>query len=157
VQQIDQPLKLYGDPDNHFVAGFLGSPAMNFLHGKIKDSSEGVVFKENEGGVVECTVNHVPGLKAYVGKEVILGIRPENIEYVVDGAAPVGYRFQALVDLVEPMGAETNFYLQTGAHTLICRSVADMHHSDADGHRLRFEMNTENMQFFDMETTNRIR
>lgn len=159
VQQIDQPLTLYDEPDNLFVAGFLGSPPMNFVNGTIKDASDGVVFREQQGGVIECPIAHVPGLKAYSGKDVILGIRPEKLDYLGDDeeVAFDGYSFKALVDLVEPMGAETNFYLQTGAHTLICRSVASVDHRQADGHRFMFGMRTETIQFFDPATSNRIR
>ncbi len=156
VQQIDKPLKIYDEPDNLFVAGFLGSPPMNFVRGKLKDTPEGVFFKESGSGTITCPITHIPGLKSYVGKEVILGIRPENIAYVVGPSKPSGYRFQALVDFVEPMGAETYFYLQTGGHMIICRSPASVDHREADGHRMQFEINLEMIKAFDAETTNRI-
>jgi multiple sugar transport system ATP-binding protein len=156
VQQVDEPLKVYDEPANLFVAGFLGSPPMNFLRGILKDGPRGVLFKESANGTINCPITHIPGLKAYVGKEVVLGIRPENISYVADSSKPCGYRFQALVDFVEPMGAETYFYLQTGAHMVICRSQASVDHSAADGHRMQFEFKTESVRVFDAETTNRI-
>lgn len=130
---------------------------MNFLHGRLKEAGSAMVFKESNGGVIECPVTNVSGLKAYAGKDVVMGIRPEKIECVAPGSAQVAYRFQAVVDLVEPTGAETNFHLQTGAHTIICRSASAVDHSEADGHRFLFELDPANIQFFDMETTNRIR
>ena len=156
VQQIDEPLRLYDEPGNLFVAGFLGSPPMNFLRGKIKDAPDGFLFKENGGGTINCPIRHIPGLKAYAGREVVMGIRPESITYLADPSKPTGYRFQALVDVVEPMGAETNFYLQTGAHMVICRSQASVDHRQADGHRMHFEINPEMIKMFDPETSNRI-
>src|SRR5438067_6112614 len=56
AQQTDAPLTVYQKPANPFVAGFLGSPPMNFIRGKLKDSPEGIVFKESEGGVIECKI-----------------------------------------------------------------------------------------------------
>jgi multiple sugar transport system ATP-binding protein len=156
VQQIDEPLTLYDEPANLFVAGFLGSPSMNFLRGKLKDAPQGVLFKEEGGGTINCPITHIPGLKSYVGKEVVLGIRPENISYVAGPSKQQGYRFQALVDFVEPMGAETYFYLQTGGHMVICRSQASVDHHEADGHRMQFEVDSDTLKVFDAETTNRI-
>jgi multiple sugar transport system ATP-binding protein len=156
VQQIDAPLALYNEPKNLFVAGFLGSPPMNFVTGKLKSApGDAVIFKESGDGVIEVKLNARPAAKAYVGKEVVLGIRPESIEVVKGPEKEPGSRFQAVVDLIEPMGAETNFYLQTGAHTVTCRSEALVDHREA-GHRLQFDMNTAKAHLFDPETTNRI-
>ncbi len=155
VQQIDAPLKLYNHPVNLFVAGFLGSPPMNFITGKLKDAPDGVIFKEISGGVIECKFTDKPAAKEFVGKDVVLGIRPENLEVITDTNRPVVCRFQAIVDIVEPMGAETNIYLQTGAHTAISRTETAIDHSEV-GHRLQFEINTAKAHLFDPVTTQRI-
>ncbi len=118
VQQIDTPLNLYNQPKNLFVAGFLGSPPMNFIRGKLKDAPDGVIFKET-GGVIECKIPNRPAAKLFAGKEIVLGIRPESLRLAKSAEPPCGARFQAVVDVVEPMGAETNLYLQTGEHTVI--------------------------------------
>lgn len=157
VQQIDAPLKLYHEPVNLFVASFLGSPAMNFIHGKLKAEGDGVVFHERGDGVIKVPFKNRPELKDYSGKDIVLGIRPEEIEYLDETIRPVGCRFQALVDLVEPMGAETNYYLQTGEHSLICRSMMAQEHRQADGHRMQFELDPAKAHLFDPETTLRIR
>jgi multiple sugar transport system ATP-binding protein len=164
VQQIDAPLKLYHEPTNLFVAGFLGSPPMNFIHGKLSADNEGnFVFKENDG-VISCrfAAQERPVLQGYAGQEVVLGVRPEDIAFRPDEASgstprraqPDG-RFQAIVDLVEPMGSETNFYLQTGNHTVISRSQAAVDQSEV-GHRLRFAIDLVKTHFFDPVTTRRI-
>jgi len=155
IQQIDTPLALYHKPANLFVAGFLGSPPMNFINGKLKDAPDGVIFKEMEGGVLECKFTGNAAARAFAGKDVVLGVRPEDIELVQDTARPSACRFQAVVDIVEPMGAETNFYLQTGAHTVVCRSEASVDHSEV-GHRLQFEMTVSKAHLFDPVTTDRI-
>ena len=155
VQQIDTPLNLYANPANLFVAGFLGSPAMNFVTGQLKSTSAGLLFKENDGGTVEVKVTARPALEPYVGKEVVLGVRPEDLEYVKGVDKPRGNRFQGVVDVIEPLGSETYFYVQTGAHMVVSRSEAKMDHRDA-GHRLQFEINLDKVHFFDPETTQRI-
>ena len=155
VQQIDAPLKLYNHPANLFVAGFLGSPPMNFLRGKLKDAKDGVIFKESNGGVVECKFTDRPEAKAFIGKEVVMGVRAEALQLITDQNRPVKERFQAVAEIVEPMGAETYVYLQTGAHTLICRSEGSVDH-DLAGHRLQFEINTAAAHLFDPVSTQRI-
>jgi multiple sugar transport system ATP-binding protein len=158
VQQNDAPLVLYNEPVNLFVAGFLGSPPMNFVNGKIKQDRDALVFSEMEGGTLEVRfpASERPGAKEFAGKDVIMGIRPEDLE-VAQFAKPEnnGASFPAIIDIVEPMGAETNLYLQTGAHTLVCRSQGSFDHREA-GHRLQFQMNVKKVHLFDPTSTSRI-
>ena len=155
IQQIDSPLPLYQQPANLFVAGFLGSPPMNFIRGKLKESAAGLVFKESDGGVIECRLGNRPAAAAYAGREVLLGLRPEDLNVVQNVEKPTGCRFQAVVDIIEMTGAETNIYLQTGAHTLISRSENHVDHGEI-GHRLQCEIKVEKTHLFDPETTLRI-
>ena len=82
VQQNDTPLTLYNAPVNLFVAGFLGSPPMNILHGTLKQERDALVFNEMEGGTIQVrlAVADRPGAREFVGKPMLLGIRPEDIE-----------------------------------------------------------------------------
>ena len=157
LQQIAPPLELYHAPKNLFVAGFLGSPPMNFVHGTLVRDGNTLVFKENEGGVVRCSIRDKtsPAYQAFVGKEVILGIRPEDIRIDQEPPGVDEAGFQAVVDIIEPMGSETNFYLQTGRHTLICRSSMTTDHRDT-GRRLSFVMNLSHTHLFDPATTERL-
>jgi len=155
IQQTEAPLKLYNEPKNLFVAGFLGSPPMNFIKGSIKSEKGHLIFKEMEGGAVELNLGNRPALAPYVGKEVTLGVRPEDCDLVPAGKPLSDNSFQAVVDIVEPMGAETYFYLQTGNHTVISRSHAAVDQREA-GHRLQFEINAERAHVFDPVTTARI-
>jgi multiple sugar transport system ATP-binding protein len=154
IQQVDAPLALYHNPKNLFVAGFLGSPPMNFLKGTLKAKDGEMVFKETNGVVEVPFGKRVPDA-GRAGSEVILGIRPEDCE-VVPGTVPTGVTaFQAVVDLVEPMGAESYFYLQTGAATMISRSRVEVDHGMI-GHRLRFHVNDAKALLFDPTTSERI-
>ncbi len=155
IQQMDAPLKLYNEPVNLFVAGFLGSPPMNFINGKLRASGGALVFKEIDGGTIELKFTNRPEFAPFAGQDVVLGIRPEDVEFVQGVEKPRGTRFQAVVDIIEPMGAETYLYAQSGAHTIISRSSASLDHSET-GHRLQFEINPEKAHVFDPVTTLRI-
>ena len=90
-----------------------------------------------------------PAARDLVGKPMLLGIRPEDIELAqFSSSDETTGSFPAIVDIVEPMGAETNLYLQTGAHTVVCRSQRALDHREA-GHRLQFEMNLKKAHLFD--------
>jgi len=156
VQQTDTPLKLYNEPDNLFVAGFLGSPPMNFINGELKQDRDTVVFKEMQGGTIEVRFKDRPRAREVFGKPMLLGIRPEDIELAqFSNTGNAAASFPAIVDIVEPMGAETNLYLQTGAHTVVCRSQRALDHRET-GHRLQFELNASKAHLFDPATTSRV-
>lgn len=159
VQQNDTPVALYNDPANLFVAGFLGNPPMNFVNGTLKEERDSLLFCESEGGTVEVRfkLEQCPAGRELAGRPLLLGIRPEDIE--VAQSSREGEKsaagFPAIVDIVEPRGGETNLHLQTGAHTIVCRSQRQFDQREA-GHRLRFEMNLGKAHFFDPVTTRRI-
>jgi len=155
IQQVAPPLELYNQPVNLFVAGFLGSPPMNFLRGVLSGEASKVSFKEQEGGAVRILLGDRPSAAPYIGKEVVLGVRPEDCDMLPADKTPSPTTFQAVVEIVEPMGAETFFYLQTGSNTMISRSHAEVDQREA-GHRLRFEINTAKVHLFDPDTSLRI-
>jgi multiple sugar transport system ATP-binding protein len=109
VEQIGAPLDLYDKPDNTFVAGFIGSPAMNFLPGTVEVGNGATTFRADSGLVLP--IGAVGDGRA--GERLILGMRPEHIKVTPDGA-PV----EVLV--VEPMGSETQVVVKTGGHELVC-------------------------------------
>jgi len=154
IQQIDVPMKLYREPANMFVAGFLGSPPMNFIKGTLRKDGDHLCFKEAQGGAIEVQLGSRLVAQSYPGREVVMGIRPEHCVLIPSGKPTAG-SFQALVDLVEPMGPETYFHLQTGAHTLVSRTQGDSGQEYA-GHRQRFAIAADEAHLFDPATTLRI-
>src|SRR5438874_2055152 len=156
VQQIAGPLELYRHPANLFVAGFIGAPPMNFINGELKQERDASVFKEMQGGTIQVRFANRPQAREFFGKPMLLGIRPEDIEVAqLSKTGNTTASFPAIVDIVEPMGAETNLYLQTGAHTVVCRSQRALDHRET-GHRLQFELNVDNTHLVDAATATRI-
>jgi multiple sugar transport system ATP-binding protein len=155
IQQIDKPLNIYHEPVNLFVAGFLGSPPMNFIYGVLRAKNNALVFEENQGGPIKLTFTDRPAAKAFVDKEIILGVRPEDVDLVTTETKPTSDSFQSVADIIEPMGAETNIYLQSGVHTAICRTQTTVDSREV-GHRMRFTINTAKAHLFDPVSTNRI-
>ena len=155
VQQIDEPLKLYREPHNLFVAGFLGNPPMNFIHGKVEIKNDHCLFSEENQGTLRLDLGVRPSATPFQGKEVILGLRPECFEFVSAEKLTAPNTFPAVVDIVEPMGSETNLYLNTGAHTITCRTHAHLGH-DQTGRRLYFQAQADQLHLFDPASTLRI-
>lgn len=152
VQQADAPLHLYHNPNNQFVASFLGSPQMNFVNGTLEKNGSNIVFKEHGNGTVLLELGaDREGLEAHIGKEVSCGFRPEDCECVTSEEKKIPNVFQAVVELVEPMGAETYLYLTTGEHTVISRSHYSFDQSQS-GRRMRFGVTIDKVHLFDKET-----
>jgi multiple sugar transport system ATP-binding protein len=155
VQQVASPLEIYNQPANLFVAGFLGSPPMNFLKGSVRSENKTFVFRETNGPVV-VDFGALPEAASLAGKEATLGIRPEHCTHIAEGGS-VGTagQFEAVVDFVEPMGAETFLYVNTGAHSLVSRIHETISRAES-GHRLRFQIDPRRAHLFDNETGQRI-
>ena len=151
VQQIGSPLYLYNHPINKFVAGFIGSPPMNFV--KVKIIEKGGKILADEGSFeVEPTKEQIESLKAYIGKEVYFGIRPEDMDFVKSPAST--NNMQMKVSIIEPLGAETHLYLATKTQQLIARTSPD--NTFRIGDSVNFVPNMEKSKFFDMETEQNI-
>jgi multiple sugar transport system ATP-binding protein len=155
VQQDGTLPEVHDRPANLFVAGFLGSPRMNFIKGTLKAAGDGVLFRETGGGVIEVALPQHAGARAFAGREVMLGIRPADIPLFKAEGKPTGGRLQALADFIEPAGAETTVRIQTGAHILICRRAGHIGHEE-QGRRIQFEINAAKAHLFDPETGRRI-
>lgn len=153
IQQAASPEVLYNSPQNLFVAGFIGSPTMNFINGTLSESNGAVRFR-SEGLDVE-----VPGGKAqllkskgYIGKEVIMGVRPEDIheEPVFMEASP-NTIFTSHVDVTENLGHEMLLYLSgVGSDTVIAR--VDGRSNTREGSSVRLAIDMNKIHIFDKES-----
>ncbi len=145
IQQIGDPLTLYNNPVNRFVAGFIGSPPMNFMAVKVSEEGGGLVIDEGNFKLnVDSSVADY--LKPYVGKEVIFGVRPEDLTYDQSAAAAI----KTSVQVVEPLGAEIHVYVDTGSHVIIARTPPT--HVFEVGEEAKFIPSWDRVRFFDVET-----
>jgi len=151
VQQINTPLNLYHHPVNKFVAGFIGSPAMNFMEGTISKNKE-LIFTENSTGVVlKLLKEHQTKLKPYLGKEVWLGIRPEHI-FDAKQIRGINYsRCKAKIEVVEPMGNEIFIYFNTGSGKQYVSRIIATEEPKA-GKDMDLALNMAKAHFFNKET-----
>jgi len=147
IQQIGTPLKLYNTPINKFVAGFMGSPPMNFLSAKITEEGGHIVLKD-AGVTIIPGADYDEGLKPYVGKEVAFGIRAEDMEIVAK--ADSKNDIKANVDVIEPLGAETHVYVTTDQNQLIVRVPPE--NSLKVGDEVHLKCSLGKLHFFDPET-----
>src|SRR5947199_2620115 len=119
LQQVDTPQVLYDQPVNEFVAGFIGSPSINLVESQLVSSNGQleVSLGEHKLAVDDQLVRNRSGLADYVGKKVILGIRPEDFEDTrIEPDAPPDRRLKVTADLTEPLGSEVLVHFSTEAH-----------------------------------------
>jgi multiple sugar transport system ATP-binding protein len=145
VQQVGEPLQLYGKPANRFVAGFIGSPAMNFVPMTISDSA-GVLWADAEGLRLKVPPQMGARVRAHAGKRMILGVRPEAL-HPANGADPADYSFATAVDVVEPLGNEILVNFRAGGAPMVARvdpAVQVKAHQS-----IRLALDPERVHFFD--------
>jgi multiple sugar transport system ATP-binding protein len=135
--QVDTPQVLYDRPTNEFVAGFIGSPAINLVEAQLEQTNGGycVAFGEHRLTVDENLARNRAGLKDYVGKSVILGIRPEDFEDAsLESRVPDDRRMRVEVDLTEPLGADVLLYFGTSATGVVPSAASADVGEDASVH-----------------------
>lgn len=154
IQQIADPITLYDKPVNKFVAGFIGSPPMNFIRGAIVKKEE--KFYLNEGRFrVKIIDSMIKNLTPYLDKDVIFGIRPEDIYdklFVTD--APPENTIKATCEVIEPMGSEAYLYINTGKSSLIAKVGG--HARPAINQDMDLVLDMSKVHFFDKDTDNTI-
>jgi len=150
VQQVDKPMNLYNFPTNKFVAGFIGSPAMNFIEGKIIDSN-GLKFESvNKKLIISLTVQQTNLLKSHAQKKIWLGIRPEDIHDINDESLKINYHeFEIMLELVEPMGNEAHLFFVID--NVQCISRIPARDIPKTGTSRKLKINIEKLHFFDFE------
>jgi multiple sugar transport system ATP-binding protein len=153
LQQIDSPSRLYSYPDNIFVAGFIGSPSMNFFNGKVVEEGEDLKIQTNTF-TIPAPKDRTHLLKAYVGKEVTLGVRPEDIHhasYTPAGITPA--EIECIVDVIELMGNEKIVYLSfDGQAESSFLARIDPRSDVILGGKTKVAINLDNIHLFDAET-----
>ncbi|CAN5159626.1 ABC transporter ATP-binding protein [soil metagenome] len=179
LMQVDAPQTLYDRPDNLFVAGFIGSPAMNLVEGTMTDDG-GLAVKVGSRSlrVSDATIDAYPKVRDYAGKSVAVGMRPEDFSRP-DGSVPDDRKLSAKVSLVEALGSEILVHFETDAKTIVSedlREAVDDEEAFAEleqraakggatftarfepgappklGQDIEVEFKTEKLHFFDLES-----
>jgi multiple sugar transport system ATP-binding protein len=148
VQQVGDPMTLYNEPANRFVAGFIGSPAMNFANVRITGENGGV-WAEGDGIRLKVPGHMSNRLGGHAGKAVTLGIRPEDMR-VARESDPAELNLGAVVEVVERLGSEILLDVAVGPVTMVASveptNTAKVHE------KLQLAVNPERLHFFDSES-----
>jgi len=150
IQQVDTPQNLYNKPINIFVAGFISSPPMNFIHAVVRRELA-TYFIEFEGYTVRLPAKEDIGkLEGYLDKRVVVGIRPEHIIADPEKLPETWDCISADVDVTEMMGAETYIHMKCGKFPITARVSAET--SAAPGDAIKVALNLHKIHLFDIET-----
>ncbi len=155
LMQLDTPQNLYDYPDNLFVAGFIGSPAMNFFEAKLKQEGSDL-FVDSGAFSVKIPDSRKGAYEGYVGKDVVFGLRPEDIhdpKYEAPGI--VAEQVEGAVEVTELMGNEIFVFFKSGDHDYVGR--IDPRTDFKMGDNIRATFNMANMHIFDKETEQSVR
>jgi multiple sugar transport system ATP-binding protein len=167
LQQVDTPQKLYDNPDNIFVAAFIGSPAQNLYDAALTEGARSIKLGSQEVPLPEAVRVKRPGLAAYAGKDVVVGMRPEHLPAAKPG--DTGPTLVGKVDLIEALGSEQVVHFTIDANRVIAEGAVDKDEADAVGEgegvarveakipvkvgdMMTFGIDIEDMQFFDPKT-----
>ena len=128
LQQVAPPQELYDDPVNMFVGGFIGSPAMNMLEARIERRNGGLAAVLGDTVLVldDETLSRRPGLAAYVGREVVMGIRPEDLDDAALADGDTGPRLEGRVQLREALGSEVLVHFTVSARQAVTDDMREL-------------------------------
>jgi multiple sugar transport system ATP-binding protein len=184
LQQVDRPQVLYERPVNLFVAGFIGSPSMNLVDAQLvaRNDRLSVVFGPHELEVADALYAERPGLRGHAGRNIALGIRPEDITALAGDDVPNERRLDVTIDIREDMGSEVLLHFAVDAPPVVAEARKDVlggealaaaeaqthHHGSPfvarvargtkahEGERARLMVDTTRLHFFEPETGNAI-
>jgi multiple sugar transport system ATP-binding protein len=167
LQQVDTPQNLYDNPDNIFVAAFIGSPAQNLYDAVVGEGARSVKLGSQSVMLPDAVAVKRPALRSYVGKDVVIGMRPEHLR----AASPdiTGPKLVGDVELIEALGSELVVHFTIDAHRVIAEGALDKDEAAAMqsgegvarveaktpvkvGDKMTFSVDVEDMQFFDTQT-----
>ena len=151
IEQAGTPDEVYHRPRTRFVAGFMGSPAMNFLDCQLTEADGRTVARLADGPALPLPAEQAERLRGHTGRKLVAGLRPENIREAAghDGAGS-GVPHDVAVDIVEPLGRETIVYFRLGDATLCARVGTEVH--PRAGERTSLVFHPDRLHLIDPET-----
>jgi multiple sugar transport system ATP-binding protein len=144
IEQVGSPLELYDTPANVFVAGFIGSPAINLIEGRIRSAGSRSVLTLDDGAELPLPS---PGPSHADDTRVVCGIRPEHIRFGTEGT-------RAVIDLIEPTGSDTQVHLRLGSTRLV--GLSRLRLSEREGASVRIGFDPAGLHFFSCQTGQRL-
>jgi multiple sugar transport system ATP-binding protein len=151
IQQLDSPMTIYNKPKNRYVAGFIGSPGMNFLKSEIEGAGAKAVLKL---GAAKINLKDYTPLAPLMPKQVEFGVRPEHIRINAGAEAGLSDSFNAVVDIVEPMGSDSLVWLNLGGQNLSARVESSEQYRPGEKVKIRFRVGLASL--FDEATGDRL-
>jgi multiple sugar transport system ATP-binding protein len=148
IQQIGEPLELYNQPANRFVAGFIGSPGMNFATVKVA-AENGALWAASPGIRIKVPRELTDRVGRHAGEEVTLGVRPEDLR-IASGGDPTELNVEAVVEVVERLGSEILLDVRVGSGTMVAAVEPTTRARVHD--QLQLALNPERLHFFDNRT-----
>jgi len=148
VQQVGEPMEIYSRPQNRFVAGFIGSPAMNFIPATLAEQN-GSLYAEASGLKFKVPADRAARLGAYKGQAITFGIRPEDLR-VGSTADSSDQAFDAVVDVVEPLGSEILLDVTVAGQSVVARVEPGVRARPHE--KIRMVFVPERIHFFDTKT-----
>lgn len=155
IQQVDTPTEIYNHPANMFVAGFIGSPQMNFLYGDVKEEN-GNIIVEVFGQKVALDKDKAHKIKAsnYIEKQAILGIRPEDIKIVTEQESNRSYIVNGIIEVVENLGAEVLLHIKANDRAFTIKTAK--HQGEVIGDNIKFAIDLDKVHLFNEENQDTI-
>ncbi len=150
LQQNGTPMEVYSRPANRFVAGFIGSPAMNFINATLDDSEDGL-WVMGEGFRVRVPEAFVAPLATHRGRPLVFGVRPEDISLHDPAASEAGNVVSVRAEVVETLGAEIFLHLDCGGETLVARMPVPEHMVEV-GDEIKVAFRMDKTHLFDQES-----
>jgi multiple sugar transport system ATP-binding protein len=148
VHQVATPIDLYNKPVNKFVAGFIGSPSMNFIEGAISFTNSNLIFTSSSGDlVIQIDESKYPKLKSYKNNEIVIGVRPEDI-FPSNNSDDIK-NYSADLEVVEPMGNELFLYFTLSRVQIVARVSKEF--VFAAGDKIKLCFNPDKLYFFDKD------
>jgi multiple sugar transport system ATP-binding protein len=150
IEQIGTPNELYHHPKTRFVAGFIGSPAMNFMPAKVESNGAGLRLRLSDRLTFSIPEDRAARCQPYIGKDVVFGLRPEHFTETRGRENGTGQEFAITLDVVEPMGMETMVYFRVDG-TEVCGRV-EPSAAKASGEIMELRANLDHMHLIDPAT-----
>lgn len=160
LRQMAEPMTIYREPADLFVAGFLGAPGMNLFPGELVANGDGVVFRaetketaDKETMLIKLPDGKAAGVRNAIGKQVVMGLRPEDISFA-DGGEQSG--IETAIEKVEQLGAEQHIHCRTAGFTFVVRQNSASRAIVEDGSRAKVCFNLQDAHLFDATTGRRL-